>query len=77
MWGQGYDFPIVAKHRFYITLPSGIVTAGITGLLSHGPMSHSKHPHPKKSTKLCVSLFGTDSTKYGDINLPLDWIFCF
>lgn len=77
MWGQGYDFPIVAKHRFYITHPSGIVTAGITGLLSHRPMSHSKHPHPKNSTKLCVSLFGTDSTKYGDINLPLDWIFCF
>lgn len=77
MWDQGYDFPIVAKHRFYITHPSGIVTAGITGLLSHRPMSHSKHPHPKNSTKRCVSLFGTNSTKYGDINLPLDWIFCF
>lgn len=74
MWGQ---VPIVAKHRFYITLPSEIVTASITRLLSHGPMSCSKHPHPKKSNKLSVSLFGTDSTKHGDINLPLDWIFCF
>lgn len=67
----------MAKHRYYITRLSEIVTAGITGFLSHGPMFCSKHPHPKKSTKLSVSLFGTDSTKHGDINLPLDWILCF